>query len=77
MLFLRETFFTFHSANESKKEIYYDKIIVNKNCHIYIKLVRLGAVHSVVFGGFASKELATRIKHAQPKVKNYYSKIFF
>ena len=30
--------------------------------------VRLGAVHSVVFGGFAAKELSTRIKHAQPKV---------
>jgi len=30
--------------------------------------VRLGAVHSVVFGGFAAKELAVRIKHAEPKV---------
>ena len=29
---------------------------------------RLGAVHSVVFGGFAAKELATRIDDAQPKV---------
>ena len=29
---------------------------------------RLGAVHSVVFGGFASHELATRIDDAQPKV---------
>ena len=29
---------------------------------------RLGAVHSVVFGGFASNELATRINDAQPKV---------
>lgn len=29
---------------------------------------RIGAMHSVVFGGFASKELATRIDHAQPKV---------
>lgn len=29
---------------------------------------RIGAVHSVVFGGFASKELATRINDAQPKV---------
>ena len=26
---------------------------------------RLGAIHSLVFGGFASKELATRINHAQ------------
>ncbi|MFI0446202.1 propionyl-CoA synthetase [Actinomadura sp. 6N118] len=29
---------------------------------------RLGAVHSVVFGGFAAKELAVRIDHARPKV---------
>ena len=29
---------------------------------------RLGAVHSVVFGGFAAPELASRIEDAQPKV---------
>jgi propionyl-CoA synthetase len=29
---------------------------------------RLGAIHSVVFGGFASHELAVRIDDAQPKV---------
>jgi propionyl-CoA synthetase len=29
---------------------------------------RLGAVHSVVFGGFAPRELATRIDDAKPKV---------
>jgi propionyl-CoA synthetase len=29
---------------------------------------RLGAVHSVVFGGFAAAELSTRIADAQPKV---------
>jgi propionyl-CoA synthetase len=28
---------------------------------------RLGAIHSVVFGGFAAAELASRIDHAQPK----------
>ena len=28
---------------------------------------RIGAVHSVVFGGFAAKELATRIDDAEPK----------
>jgi acyl-coenzyme A synthetase/AMP-(fatty) acid ligase len=26
---------------------------------------RIGAMHSLVFGGFASKELATRITHAE------------
>jgi propionyl-CoA synthetase len=29
---------------------------------------RIGAVHSVVFGGFAAKELATRIEDARPKM---------
>ena len=29
---------------------------------------RLGAIHSVVFGGFAADELANRIKHCRPKV---------
>jgi propionyl-CoA synthetase len=29
---------------------------------------RIGAIHSVVFGGFAPKELATRIEDARPKV---------
>lgn len=30
--------------------------------------IRLGAAHSVVFGGFAAKELSSRIRHAEPKV---------
>jgi propionyl-CoA synthetase len=30
--------------------------------------VRIGAVHSVVFGGFAPEELANRISHAKPTV---------
>jgi propionyl-CoA synthetase len=29
---------------------------------------RIGAIHSLVFGGFAPKELSTRINHAEPKV---------
>ena len=29
---------------------------------------RIGAIHSVVFGGFAAKELAARIEDAQPKL---------
>ena len=29
---------------------------------------RLGAIHSVVFGGFAAKELAARIDDAKPKL---------
>ncbi|HEX2772401.1 MAG TPA: AMP-binding protein, partial [Micromonosporaceae bacterium] len=34
---------------------------------------RLGAVHSVVFGGFAAKELAARVDDAKPKVLIYGS----
>src|SRR4029079_5774345 len=30
--------------------------------------LRIGAIHSVVFGGFAAASLATRIDDAQPKV---------
>ncbi len=33
-----------------------------------LSCARLGAVHSVVFGGFAANELATRIDDAKPKV---------
>ncbi len=33
-----------------------------------LAVARLGAVHSVVFGGFAANELAVRIDDAQPKV---------
>src|SRR5207342_248651 len=29
---------------------------------------RLGAIHSVVFGGFAAEQLASRIEDAKPKV---------
>ena len=29
---------------------------------------RIGAIHSVVFGGFAAAELANRIEHAKPKI---------
>ena len=32
------------------------------------KFPRIGAIHSVVFGGFAPKELATRIEDARPRV---------
>ena len=31
--------------------------------------VRLGAMHSLVFGGFASNQLATRINHAEVSIE--------
>ena len=33
-----------------------------------LAVIRLGAAHSVVFGGFAAKELAVRIRHCEPRV---------
>ena len=30
--------------------------------------VRIGAIHSVVFGGFAPEELANRIQSCKPKI---------
>jgi propionyl-CoA synthetase len=33
-----------------------------------LAVARLGAIHSVVFGGFAANELAQRIQHAAPKL---------
>src|SRR3984885_2587839 len=35
---------------------------------VMLACARIGAVHSVVFGGFAAKELATRIEDARPKL---------
>lgn len=32
--------------------------------------VRLGAIHSLVFGGFAAKELAVRIEHAEVTISS-------
>lgn len=33
-----------------------------------LAITRLGAVHSVVFGGFAARELCSRIEHVEPKL---------
>jgi propionyl-CoA synthetase len=30
--------------------------------------IRIGAIHSVVFGGFAPEELANRVLHSKPKI---------
>src|SRR2546429_8327465 len=41
--------------------------IVPKAVIAMLACARLGAIHSVVFGGFAANELATRIEDAKPK----------
>lgn len=33
-----------------------------------LSCARIGAIHSVVFGGFAAPELASRIRDCQPKI---------
>ncbi|MEA2919604.1 MAG: propionyl-CoA synthetase [Bradyrhizobium sp.] len=42
--------------------------MVNEAVIAMLACARIGAVHSVVFGGFAAKELATRIDDARPKL---------
>jgi len=41
--------------------------MVPETAFAMLACARIGAVHSVVFGGFAAKELATRIDDAKPK----------
>ncbi len=42
--------------------------MIAEACFAMLACVRIGAIHSVVFGGFAAGSLATRIDDAQPKV---------
>ena len=37
-------------------------------CFAMLACARIGAIHSVVFGGFAAKELANRIDDSLPKL---------
>ena len=42
--------------------------MIAEACFAMLACTRIGAIHSVVFGGFASGALSTRIEDAQPKV---------
>jgi propionyl-CoA synthetase len=42
--------------------------MIPEAAYAMLACARIGAIHSVVFGGFAAKELATRIDDAKPKV---------
>jgi propionyl-CoA synthetase len=35
--------------------------MIPESCYFMLACSRIGAIHSVVFGGFAAKELASRI----------------
>ena len=42
--------------------------MVPQACFAMLACARIGAIHSVVFGGFAAKELANRLDDCQPKL---------
>lgn len=42
--------------------------MIAEACFAMLACARIGAIHSVVFGGFASHSLASRIDDAKPKL---------
>ncbi|XP_077195051.1 acyl-CoA synthetase short-chain family member 3, mitochondrial isoform X2 [Paroedura picta] len=42
--------------------------MIPQTMYTMLACARIGAIHSLIFGGFASKELSTRIDHAKPKL---------
>jgi propionyl-CoA synthetase len=68
---LRETVAQFagalrnHGVNKGDRVVIYMPMVPEALIAIYA-CARIGAIHSVVFGGFAAKELATRINDAKP-----------
>ncbi len=56
-----------HGVSQGDRVIVYMPMIP-ESLVAMLACARLGAVHSVVFGGFAAAELATRIDDAQPRV---------
>lgn len=39
--------------------------MIPQTMYTMLACARIGAIHSLIFGGFASKELSTRINHAK------------
>lgn len=56
-----------NGANKGDRVLIYMPMIAEAAVAM-LACARIGAVHSVVFGGFAAKELATRINDAKPTV---------
>ncbi len=56
-----------HGVDKGDRVIVYMPMIAEAAIAM-LACARIGAIHSVVFGGFAAKELATRIDDARPKV---------
>jgi propionyl-CoA synthetase len=56
-----------HGVTKGDRVIIYMPMIPESVCAI-LACARIGAIHSVVFGGFASKELASRISDSNAKL---------
>ncbi|MCV3238826.1 propionyl-CoA synthetase [Mesorhizobium sp. ZC-5] len=56
-----------HGVRKGDRVIIYMPMVAEA-AFAMLACARLGAIHSVVFGGFAARELATRIDDAQPKL---------
>lgn len=56
-----------HGISKGDRVIIYMPMVMEAAIAM-LACARLGAIHSVVFGGFAPKELATRINDAEPKL---------
>lgn len=70
---LRDQVATFAGALAAQDVVKGDRVIIYapmipEAIVAVLACARIGAIHGVVFGGFAAKELATRIDDAKPKV---------
>uniref|UniRef100_A0A8C3PXF2 Acyl-CoA synthetase short-chain family member 3, mitochondrial n=1 Tax=Chrysolophus pictus TaxID=9089 RepID=A0A8C3PXF2_CHRPC len=56
-----------HGVKKGDRVVIYMPMIPQTVCCM-LACARIGAIHSLIFGGFASKELSVRIDHAKPKL---------
>ena len=57
-----------HGVGKGDRVLIYMPMVAQA-CFAMLAVLRLGAIHSVVFGGFASHSLAARIEDAQEQAK--------
>nr|XP_020659659.1 acyl-CoA synthetase short-chain family member 3, mitochondrial-like isoform X2 [Pogona vitticeps] len=56
-----------HGVKKGDRVVIYMPMIP-QTMYTMLACSRIGAIHSLIFGGFASKELSSRIDHAKPKL---------
>ncbi|KAM9388164.1 acyl-CoA synthetase short-chain family member 3, mitochondrial [Phaethornis superciliosus] len=56
-----------HGVKKGDRVVIYMPMIP-QSVFCMLACARIGAIHSLIFGGFASKELSVRIDHAKPKL---------